>query len=31
MIRFFDEDGFFALGEVRTYEDGSAIKPIKQF
>ena len=31
MIRFFDENGFFALGEVRTYEDGSAIKPIKQF
>ncbi len=31
MIRFFDEKGFFALGEVRTYEDGSAIKPIKQF
>ncbi|MBQ8383309.1 MAG: tRNA pseudouridine(55) synthase TruB [Clostridia bacterium] len=31
MVRFFDADGFFALGEVRTYEDGSAIKPIKQF
>ncbi len=31
MVRFYDEDGFFALGEVRTYEDGSAIKPIKQF
>lgn len=31
MIRFFDENGFFALGEVQTFEDGSAIKPIKQF
>ena len=31
MVRFYDEDGFFALGEVRTYEDGFAIKPIKQF
>lgn len=31
MLRFFDESGFFALGEVRAYEDGSAIKPIKQF
>lgn len=31
MVRFFDEDGFFALGEVHSYEDGSAIKPIKQF
>lgn len=30
-VRFFDSNGFFALGEVRTYEDGSAIKPIKQF
>ncbi len=30
-VRFFDGNGFFALGEVRTYEDGSAIKPIKQF
>ena len=31
MVRFYDETGFFALGEVRLYEDGSAIKPIKQF
>ena len=31
MIRFYDENGFFALGEVRPYEEGSAIKPIKQF
>ena len=26
-----DKDGFFAFGEVREYEDGFAIKPIKQF
>ena len=26
-----DEQGFFALAEVREFEDGSAIKPIKQF
>ena len=31
LVRFFDEDGFFALGEVQTFEDGSAIRPIKQF
>ena len=30
-FRLFDDDGFFALGEVREYEDGLAIKPIKQF
>lgn len=30
-IRLHGKDGFFALGEVRQYEDGSAIKPIKQF
>ncbi|MBE6644133.1 MAG: tRNA pseudouridine(55) synthase TruB [Ruminococcaceae bacterium] len=27
----YDSDGFFALGETREYEDGLAIKPIKQF
>jgi tRNA pseudouridine55 synthase len=27
----FDENGFFALGEVRRYDDGLAIKPIRQF
>lgn len=27
----YDESGFFALGEVRDFEDGTAIKPIKQF
>ncbi len=30
-FRLYDEGGFFALGEVREYEDGLAIKPIKQF
>ena len=31
LVRLYDEDGFFALGEVREYEDGSAIKPIRRF
>ena len=26
-----NEKGFFAVGEVREFEDGTAIKPIKQF
>ena len=30
-LRIIGADGFFALGEVREYEDGLAIKPIKQF
>lgn len=30
-VRLADEKGFFALGEVREYEDGRAIKPIRQF
>lgn len=30
-VRLADEKGFFALGEVREYEDGKAIKPIRQF
>lgn len=30
-VRLYDKEGFFALGEVREYEDGSAIKPIKLF
>ena len=29
-VRLFDEGGFFALGEVREFENGQAIKPIKQ-
>jgi len=31
VLRIYDENGFFALGEVREYEDGAAIKPIRQF
>ncbi|MBR3876050.1 MAG: tRNA pseudouridine(55) synthase TruB [Clostridia bacterium] len=30
-VRLSDEQGFFALGEVRKFEQGSAIKPIRQF
>lgn len=30
-VTLFDERGFFALGEVREFEAGAAIKPIKQF
>ena len=30
-VRLLDKDGFFAVGEVREYEDGFAIKPIRQF
>ena len=30
-VRLSDEKGFFALGEVREYENGRAIKPIRQF
>ena len=30
-VRLLDEDGFFALGEVREYADGTAIKMIKLF
>lgn len=31
LLRMYDEEGFFALGEVRIYEDGSAVKPVKLF
>ena len=31
LVTLFDKDGFFALGEVREYPDGPAIKPIRQF
>lgn len=31
LVRLFDRDGFFALGRVSDYPDGSAIKPVKQF
>ena len=30
-VRIMGADGFFALGEVMEFEDGEAIKPIKQF
>jgi tRNA pseudouridine55 synthase len=30
-VRIMGKEGFFALGEVREYEAGLAIKPIKQF
>ena len=30
-IRLYDKDGFFALGEIREFEGGRAIKPIRQF
>ncbi len=30
-VRLYDEKGFFALGEVREFEQGRAIKPIRQF
>ena len=30
-VRLYDKEGFFAIGEVREYPDGTAIKPIKKF
>ena len=30
-VKLFDEKGFFAIGEVRSFDAGVAIKPIKQF
>ena len=30
-VALFNENGFFALGEVRAFDKGLAIKPIKQF
>ena len=30
-VALYDEKGFFALGEVRGFDEGNAIKPIKQF
>ena len=30
-LRLCDSKGFFALGEVREYDDGTAVKPIKAF
>ena len=32
LVRIYDKNGaFFSLGEVRSFEDGAAIKPIRQF
>lgn len=31
LVRLYDKDGFFALGRVMSFDDGSAIKPVKQF
>ncbi|MBO7196535.1 MAG: tRNA pseudouridine(55) synthase TruB [Clostridia bacterium] len=31
LVRLCDANGFFALGEVRQFDDGPAIKPIRQF
>jgi tRNA pseudouridine55 synthase len=31
IYRLCDNDGFFAVGEVRAFEEGLAIKPIRQF
>ena len=31
LVRLYDKEGFFALGRVMEYPDGSAIKPVKQF
>ncbi len=30
-VRLYDKKGFFSLGEVREFESGAAIKPIKKF
>ncbi len=30
-LRLYDGEGFFAIGEVRTYPEGDAVKPLKQF
>ena len=31
LVRLCDKDGFFAIGEVREFDGGRAIKPIRQF
>lgn len=31
LVRLYDDAGFFALGQVREFEEGRAIKPIRQF
>ena len=30
-LRLYDDDGFFAVGEVREYEEGTAVKSVKVF
>ena len=30
-VKLYDENGFFAIGEVARFDEGEAIKPIKQF
>ena len=30
-LRLFDENGFYAVAEVRSYPDGTAIKSLKRF
>ncbi len=31
LVRMYDKNGFFAVGRVQEFPDGSAIKPLKQF
>lgn len=31
LVKLYNENGFFALGRVTEFEQGSAIKPVKQF
>lgn len=31
LVRMYDKNGFFAIGRVQEFDDGSAIKPLKQF
>ena len=31
IVRLYDSDGFFAIGEVRYFDGKPAIKPIRQF
>jgi len=31
LVRLYDADGFFALAELREFEDGTAFKPVKQY
>ena len=30
-VKLYGADGFFSVGEVREFDDGLAIKPIRQF